>query len=920
MATVSSQDNSALVDQTVPQWKRELILRRRALVRTLPAGNTTVKLTRPSVVAAVRQPEQGTATENVIGKQQHCGTTVLASNKGILDQERADFNPRGRISDSSSTAAAAVVGNMRLVEHIADAGAELVINGVSVDNSSINLDSSSVKTCSKMGEETSAKKMCSASRPVIDNGVLLSENNNCSHPPDDGQSDSSEELEYGPGIVNKLRSKYLSMTLRENQNKGVRPSLVNLRRATSLENMLDSEGLDAGKPQIKAQPRFVKKEDANKTTAKPQKTSQHHQRYRGISRGNDSLKRARSVEALCRNELKGNIMNRGAFRHPVKSGVIDINKNSAPVIKPLVNEDIIIVENTAKNNKKTTDIKTSPQVPKMRTASVAPETELPPPDVVKTTMKIFEGSPGHKVSFPHKTGNICPKGNAKPALPPKLNAEKVQQKCLNKSPPRRGLAPSPELRPFSPPNRLLLSPDNSSTPPLSPSSPTPGIRKLKSPSPTIESKQALFMFKEASESEQFVPQQVISNGKASSVKTSVEGESSDEDIGDGAVKTVPQTVLENIRKDGLSLEFSFNRGGKNSNEKIKSYLPSVKNSVQNEQLSPVLSPGAFNESPALKIVSSSSVSNFQQGSKQIGVIRPMVTNKNLPVSSGVTGREMEKNLINREKLNDQPKNKVLVKKKIDDIIEGVNVKEKTSNSEKNVLPSKLRSTKSGGDHTQNIMVFNFSNRKDPPPDYIPDDGLNLAPKNKFKGGDGVLILGVAGESSTDEVGGGPPSPCDVTFEGANVLINGRSNLRKQPRANKLRISFDDSATTTFEYPSESSLMDAEEEHFQSMDGKASSPSGLPLAPPSGPTPGVPVPLGGSSLASYTPSKVHLGSEDFQLGVTRANPAGAAVDPISKASDSSSVNSADLEQEEYLKPAEESETVAWSAETTADLLF
>lgn len=79
------------------------------------------------------------------------------------------------------------------------------------------------------------------------------------------------------------------------------------------------------------------------------------------------------------------------------------------------------------------------------------------------------------------------------------------------------------------------------------------------------------------------------------------------------------------------------------------------------------------------------------------------------------------------------------------------------------------------------------------------------------------------------------------------------------------------------------------------------------------------PVGGSSLASYTPSKVQLGSEDFQLGVTRAAPL-----LLPHTTDvSQSTQSEQMEEEEeadYLKPAEDSDTVAWSAETASDLLF
>lgn len=71
------------------------------------------------------------------------------------------------------------------------------------------------------------------------------------------------------------------------------------------------------------------------------------------------------------------------------------------------------------------------------------------------------------------------------------------------------------------------------------------------------------------------------------------------------------------------------------------------------------------------------------------------------------------------------------------------------------------------------------------------------------GGTGYIILGVenghdnsVNESSTDapsiscrdewQLISGPPSPCNVHFEGDNILINGKSNLRKHPREKKVR--------------------------------------------------------------------------------------------------------------------------------------
>lgn len=203
----------------------------------------------------------------------------------------------------------------------------------------------------------------------------------------DRNSDSSEELQYGPGIVNKLKSKYLSMTLRDNQ-KYSRPSLANLRRATSLENMLEDE-----KSSPKAH--FIKK---TATVQKSVKISQHHAKYLGISKG-ESMKRARSMDTLFKNDK------------PVKNGI--------------VNEDLVIVDKDADFVSK----------------GVHNDKELPPPDVVKQTKKIFEktsdlvGDRRNKKTVLSKVGNVYENHDrVKPQLSPKpvFSGDKLPPRWSNK--------------------------------------------------------------------------------------------------------------------------------------------------------------------------------------------------------------------------------------------------------------------------------------------------------------------------------------------------------------------------------------------------------------------------------------------------------------------------------------------------------
>ncbi|GFG36129.1 hypothetical protein Cfor_10777 [Coptotermes formosanus] len=762
MATPGSQESGGVTDQSIPQWKRELILRRRALARTLPAGSTTVKLTCPGVVTAVRHPELVAAGENVSGKQQRCISSAVASNNGVLDQTQADFHPRGRINDSSSasTDSAAVVGNMRLVEYQVEGSTDLVINGVGLD---VAVEQNSVKYRSRMGEEKCVK-ISSASRTVVDNCVvnmaknrfIVSENNNCQHSNDDCESDSSEELQYGPGIVNKLKCKYMSMTLRENQTKGVRPSLSNLRRATSLENMLDNDS-DTGKPQI-THHRFTKRPDAHNNTSKPEHTSEHQQRYRPTSRRNDSLKRARSVETLLRYDPKSHAATGHSIPSDVpvcdrvvKSEFRDHNKNNTKLLKALGNEEIVIVEHKMKYEctRKTVGKEKVPLFQqKKRTSNIPEETELPPPDVVKQTLKIFEGTPSKKASrltrapgvslksasYKHGGMSVANVNNivdevkgalkTKPLLSPKPVMSPEQHIPHIQSP--RNLSPAP-LPPdlqhisLSPPlSSRILALDALSSPSPSPLVSPTGVTRLKSPSPN---------------------------------------ESGRKEIGIPAAPQV-EDAMDNIRKDGMSVEFKF---GSCQNTKPKSYLPGAKSYLppgQTSVTSKFVSRNQTVTSPNLErqnfVTTTKSISIPpviksadlpQNQMKQVGVIRPIVNNSHsTSPPPSLTDREIEKNFINRAKSIEQPTSKVVVSlKPANEVVVGKvsmePIRGHTDDSAKSVRDVvKLKNTsdaKGSGlwdskpwNQPQNTMVFNFSGRKGPVPSYIENDGLILTSRKK----------------------------------------------------------------------------------------------------------------------------------------------------------------------------------------------
>ncbi|XP_043512018.1 uncharacterized protein LOC122529704 [Frieseomelitta varia] len=80
--------------------------------------------------------------------------------------------------------------------------------------------------------------------------------------------------------------------------------------------------------------------------------------------------------------------------------------------------------------------------------------------------------------------------------------------------------------------------------------------------------------------------------------------------------------------------------------------------------------------------------------------------------------------------------------------------------------------------------------------------------------------------------------------------------------------------------------------------------------------------GGGGLASYTPSKVDLTSEGFELGVTRAmssSPQATSTSTSSSTPTTTTSSEAENESEvDYLKPAQDAG--AWGSETTGDLLY
>lgn len=191
----------------------------------------------------------------------------------------------------------------------------------------------------------------------------------------DYRSDSSEEFKYGPGIVNKLKSKYMSMTVREQRP---RPPL---RRSTSMDNIVEDkrpEKAPAAVVKLCSQPDVISVAATVKS---------------------ETMKRARSMELLSEPHTTATIVNGNGYGD---------------------NDD----DNGVNDEQHQHQQQQQQQQPKQTNG------ELPPPDVVKTYKKIFETKTQNDVKPPIKI---------KPAILPKpmLSPEKTRPARTNKVPSKK---------------------------------------------------------------------------------------------------------------------------------------------------------------------------------------------------------------------------------------------------------------------------------------------------------------------------------------------------------------------------------------------------------------------------------------------------------------------------------------------------
>lgn len=216
--------------------------------------------------------------------------------------------------------------------------------------------------------------------------------------------DNAEELQYGPGIVSKLRCRYLSLALRQTVKQ--RPTLDNLRRANSMSNLLEEESVDIDEVddrnghneqiETKPIPSIIQVEYSNGTHNGSNGQNEEEGKAdlrRQVQRGNDSLKRARSVEALMRYDTlawRRDVLEDSEdypSSNPIILDEIIVSDYQSTVIKAKTADSITIEDKIQQARDRMNDLK-----PPRRLTSFMSDTERPPPDLVKQTLLKFEAS------------------------------------------------------------------------------------------------------------------------------------------------------------------------------------------------------------------------------------------------------------------------------------------------------------------------------------------------------------------------------------------------------------------------------------------------------------------------------------------------------------------------------------------------
>lgn len=926
----------------LPSWKRDLILRKRANVRM--HGGFGLPTPTPSMAGRGRGLLSGPPVSSSV-------SGPSSSLSGPVSSLRGPHLPLIR-SVSGPASSHPYPSNNNAVSSRLEGG-RVTLSGGSGDGSYS-------QKCAVKSEIASANvsnmhhKGLNDEGPRVTSPTYSSYSDSCTN-----VQENDEDFSYGPGIVSKLKNRYMSLAMRDSRS---RPPL---RKFSSLEDLLDD-------------PRETWQERSS-NVAKPRHG--HNAQANAASHRREVMKRARSVDSLS-SRLSEETRTRGLPKS--KSATSRLQSS----LSALQKDDVIIIETSKPkpdqqqlNGAHTKGVdggEPPPLTRKMSSSNLLEEDEMPPPDTVRHVKKMFEPVGGKALRgtkarvAAHKAAQAANKTNgvAPPPSKPALMAKPTE------IPPRK-VAPSGPAFP------VTIEEAKSSLKQVAQVS-------RASPRATL-SVRATALNGDVGGGEESAAGVLGAGGgrarpgltpvTASVTAPLVNGDElrhsveSNAAIVEEGVRRVSNTAVSNIRKESQCQEFNFTRSSSSTQSHPKAPTKPSSPTPTPLPASPVVSHRvpltAATETPhqlttpETKLAKSQESDRVQQENlknaeksrggpesvpsrfdphkvTKVESIRSPTKSESPPFHVGPKGDPVKfpakvesprstpaqgKEQVRGSQKAEFPQNVVLspVESKAspflsDDLVrspgKGNLVEAFNKSSAEGISPIlKPAANRDWRGQTGNTQVFNFTNTKTAAPDYVENDGLDLSnrtPKGKQLSPGYVYMPGWEGprDSSTDgddldDLGtdyldarpGVIPPPSGIVFEGEAVIINGRSNLQRQPKTKKLTISFDDAAQT-YEYPSEASLIE-ENLPFSAASTDLTSTSDTSSATHGG-------------LASYTPSKIQIGSS-FELGVSRTAPSVQASPPTPPVQTERS-------EEEYLRPADESETVTWSAESTSDMLF
>ncbi|KAI4458923.1 protein phosphatase 1-binding protein bifocal [Holotrichia oblita] len=777
-------------------------------------------------------------------------------------------------------------------------------------------------------------------------------------------SDSSEELKYGPGIVSKLKNRYLNLTLRETTCK-TRPSILHLRKATSLEHILDD--YDEKHETIQHQEENKKTErlfQRHNNHANAKNTTNRYNNTRTVTRSD--MKRARSVEIISNFDHDSLLTN---------SNDVECKQQD------LAFEETQIIEGSG-------DKTCNTAIDKQKSLQIEENKNF---NIVKEKKKLFERAE-LRTKAPHCTGDVAAKvagfktiidstkaSNKKPPIkqkPPHVEKiEKIQKTERPKLQIKRETSVDKHNIQIGSPIPPLRSPikEHKSEAKQTPLPIIPDVSKVTSPYEEVNGS----LNSSLSETPDLINHSSSHHLRIEQTENFIKAEKEH-----GIVEEKNRINLEKSKdfkgKESETAGKQLKMGSNSiiyafSSPKIKDHLPKMekeKTSPIKEKISPTkeikerTSPIREKTSPIKERITSpkKEVNAIKPKPNQNGTsehrnnitnsaIRqnPPYTQDTVPITEqSKLDNTTSLNNINKQKLTDQSSNllkkpnqppptikektvtvkqvknneisspesrhnnklsdKVIEKNLINKINGSASSLDKSENGLVNTakeVPNLTRKKPAPKKEPQNSLLFDFTKRQNVP-DYVGNDG-NIKPKEKLRpkpGEGGIIILPGATIDETlvddDEEDWKrllecPPSPCNVTFTNDNILIEGRSSLKKLKKP-KMTIRFIEAHPEIFEYPSETSLLD-DNSHSNST---ATNSSSLGHAVPS---------LSGSILANYTP-KSAFQVEEFQLGLK------PSTQPVTNTTEATKQTEDTPEDSVVLEEA----PIQFSAGTNSDILF